>query len=63
MILSARLSAARAYVRITIVLTVLSLAGPLAAGATAASTKLMLAVAHLVAAAIVIPVVARRLFR
>jgi hypothetical protein len=52
---------ARAYVRTTVALTAVSLAGPLAAGDTAASTKLMLAVAHLLAAAIIIPVVTRRL--
>jgi hypothetical protein len=52
---------ARTFVLTTVVLTVLSLAGPLGAGDTATSTKLMLAFAHLVAAAIVIPPVARRL--
>jgi uncharacterized RDD family membrane protein YckC len=52
---------ARVYVRVTVVLTALSLAGPLTAGDTALSTKLMLATAHLLAAAIVIPTVARRL--
>jgi hypothetical protein len=52
---------ARTYVLTTVVLTVVSLAGPLGAGDTATSTKLMLALAHLVAAAIVIPPVARRL--
>ncbi len=52
---------ARTYVVTTVVLTVVSLAGPLGAGDTATSTKLMLALAHLVAAAIVIPTVARRL--
>lgn len=54
---------ARAYVWATVALTVGSLAGPLLAGDTATSTKLMLAVAHLIAAAIVIPIVARRLSR
>jgi hypothetical protein len=52
---------ARTFVRTALALTALSLAGPLAAGATATSTKLMLAVAHLIAAAIIIPVIARRL--
>jgi len=44
-----------------VALTVLSLAGPLGAGATAWSTKLMLALAHVLAAMIVIPMVTRRL--
>ncbi|MCW2640592.1 MAG: putative rane protein [Dactylosporangium sp.] len=52
---------ARAYVWTTVALTVVSLAGPLAAGDTATSTKLMLALAHLLAAAIIIPTVTRRL--
>jgi heme A synthase len=47
----------RTYARTAVVLTVISLAGPLAAGATATSTKLMLAFAHLIAAAVVIPLV------
>jgi hypothetical protein len=52
---------ARTYLRATVALTALSLAGPLAAADTATSTKLMLAVAHLQVAAIVIPTVAARL--
>jgi hypothetical protein len=52
---------ARAYLRVTVALAAVSLAFPLSAGATATSTKLMLAVAHVLAAAIVIPAVARRL--
>jgi hypothetical protein len=52
---------ARTYRRVAVALAALSLAGPLAAGDTAASTKLMLAGAHVLAAAIVIPTVARRL--
>jgi hypothetical protein len=52
---------ARAYLWTTIALTAVSLAGPLLAGVTVTSTKLMLALAHILAAAIVIPVVARRL--
>jgi heme A synthase len=52
---------ARAYAWATVALTVVSLAAPFGAGDTATSTKLMLAVAHLVAAAIVIPTVTRRL--
>lgn len=54
---------ARTYARTTVVLTVISLATPLAAGATATSTKLMLAFAHLIAAAIIIPAVTHRLSR
>ena len=54
---------ARMFARTAVVLTAISLAGPLAAGATATSTKLMLAVAHLIAAAIIIPVLSRRLAR
>lgn len=52
---------ARAFARATIVLTAFSLASPLAAGGTATSTKLMLALAHMLAAAIVIPIITRRL--
>jgi hypothetical protein len=52
---------ARTYLWSTLALTALSLAGPLGAGDTATSTKVMLAAAHLVAAGIVIPIVARRL--
>lgn len=52
---------ARAYVLTTVALSAVSLAGPLAAGGTATSTKLMLALAHLLAAAIIIPTVTRRL--
>jgi hypothetical protein len=54
---------ARAYARTAVALTVISLAGPLTAGATATSNKLMLAFAHLIAAAIIIPMVGRRLAR
>jgi hypothetical protein len=52
---------ARTYRWTTIALTAVSMAGPYLAGATANSTKLMLALAHIVAAAIVIPIVTRRL--
>lgn len=52
---------ARIFVFVTIPLTALSLVSPLGAGATATSTKLSLCVAHLLAAAIVIPTIARRL--
>ncbi|MFE2871009.1 DUF6069 family protein [Embleya sp. NPDC059259] len=52
---------ARTYLAATLVLTALSMAGPLWAGDTPASTKAMLCGAHVVAAAIVVPVVVRRL--
>jgi hypothetical protein len=52
---------ARAYLWTAVPLAALSLVGPFAAGDTATSTKLMLAVSHVLAAAIVIPAVARRL--
>jgi len=52
---------AKAYLCTTVALTALSLSGPLTAGATAWSTKLMLALAHILAAVIVIPMVTRRL--
>jgi heme A synthase len=62
MILARRaLHPAKTFARATIALTVFSLASPLAAGGTATSTKLTLAIAHLLAAAIVIPVITRRL--
>ena len=54
---------ARAYVRVTVALTAVSLAVPLSAAGTAVSTKLTLVLAHLLAAAIIIPTVARRLTR
>ncbi|MFF7245399.1 DUF6069 family protein [Embleya sp. NPDC008237] len=62
-VLVARFAArpARTYLVATVVLTALSMAGPLPAGDTPASTKAMLCGAHLVAAAIVVPVVMRRL--
>ena len=50
-----------AFVVTTVSLTLLSLSLPLAAGATALSTKLTLALGHLVVAAVVIPIIARRL--
>jgi hypothetical protein len=52
---------ARPYLRTTMALTTVSLASPLAAGDTATSTKLMLALAHLLAASIIIPTVTHRL--
>jgi hypothetical protein len=53
----------RAYLRTSLPLLALSLAVPLIAADTAVSTKLTLAAAHLIAGAIIIPVVARRLPR
>lgn len=52
---------ARTFVVTTVVLTVLSLASPALAGDTATSTKVVLALSHLVAAAVVIPLLALRL--
>lgn len=54
---------ARAFARVTVVLTALSLAVPLSAADTATATRLALAGAHLLAAAIIIPTVSRRLTR
>jgi hypothetical protein len=51
----------RVYLRTALPLLVLSLAAPVLAQDTAAATKIVLAVAHLIAGAIIIPVVARRL--
>ena len=53
----------RTYLRTALPLLALSLAAPLTAADTAISTKLTLAAAHLIAGAIIIPVVARRLSR
>jgi hypothetical protein len=53
----------RTYLRTALPLLVLSLAVPLTAADTAISTKLTLAAAHLMAGAIIIPAVARRLSR
>lgn len=52
---------ARAYLWATLVLTALSLAVPLTAHDTAVSTKLVLAGGHILAAAVIIPPVTRRL--
>ncbi|MDQ3153895.1 MAG: DUF6069 family protein [Actinomycetota bacterium] len=52
---------ARTFVVATVVLTVLSLAGPVMAVDTATATKVVLALSHLVAAAVVIPPLALRL--
>jgi hypothetical protein len=51
------------FVVATIALTVLSLVSPVFAGATTVATKITLVVAHLLAAGIVIPALARRLGR
>ena len=51
----------RIYLRTALPLLILSLAAPILAADTATSTKIVLAVAHLIAGAIIIPVVARRL--
>lgn len=53
----------RTYLRTALPLLALSLAVPLTAADTAISTKLTLAAAHLIAGAIIIPTVARRLSR
>ena len=53
----------RTYLRTALPLLALSLAVPITAADTATSTKLTLAAAHLIAGAIIIPVVARRLSR
>ena len=52
---------ARLYLRTALPLLALSLAPPLTAADTATSTKLVLAAAHLIAAAIIVPAVAARL--
>lgn len=52
---------ARTFVVTTVVLTVLSLAGPALAVDTTTATKVVLALSHLVAAAVVIPTLALRL--
>ena len=49
------------YLRTVLPLLVLSLATPLTSADTATSTKIVLAVAHLIAGAIIVPIVARRL--
>ncbi|GAA2007627.1 DUF6069 family protein [Catenulispora subtropica] len=52
---------ARVYTAVAAVLVAASLAAPLTAAATSAGTKSTLVVAHVVAAAIIIPLVRRRL--
>jgi hypothetical protein len=64
MILAARAAGpARAFLRTTLVLVAVSLAFPLGAGHTAVATRLTLAMGHLIAAAIVIPLITLRLAR
>jgi hypothetical protein len=54
---------ARTWVRTTVALTLLSFVPSVLTGSTAASTKLALCVAHVLAAAVVIPLLALRLSR
>jgi hypothetical protein len=62
MILAARAAGpARAFLRTALVLVAVSLAFPLAAGHTAVATRFTLALGHLIAAAIVIPLITLRL--
>ncbi|WP_413760332.1 DUF6069 family protein [Streptomyces sp. MMBL 11-3] len=51
----------RTFVVVTVALTALSLVGPAVAPHTAVSTQIVLAVSHVVAAAVVIPLLATRL--
>ncbi|MEV3922657.1 DUF6069 family protein [Actinomadura coerulea] len=52
---------ARTYVIVTSVLALVSLVAPLTAAATSTGTKLTLVAAHLIAAAIIVPLVGSRL--
>lgn len=52
---------ARTFTRVAVALTMLSFVNPVVAGATASSTKVTLVVAHVIAAAIVIPAFVHRL--
>ncbi|WP_455353863.1 DUF6069 family protein [Streptomyces sp. SYSU K217416] len=52
---------ARTFVAVTVALTALSLVGPFIAPHTAASTQVVLALSHLVAAAVIIPPLTARL--
>ena len=52
---------ARTFALTTVTLTVLSLAGPVFAADTTTATKVVLTVAHIVAAAVVIPPLTARL--
>ncbi len=54
---------AHTYVVVASVLTFVSLGGPLVAAGTSAGTKFTLIVAHLTAAAVIVPLVARALRR
>jgi hypothetical protein len=64
MILAARAAGpARAFLRTALVLVAVSLAFPLAASHTGVETRLTLALGHLIAAAIVIPLITLRLAR
>jgi hypothetical protein len=64
MILAARAAdPARTFLRTALILVAVSLVFPLAASHTAVTTRLTLALGHLVAAAIVIPVITLRLGR
>ena len=64
MILAARAAGpARAFLRAALVLVAVSLVFPLAASHTPAATRLTLALGHLIAAAIVIPLITLRLAR
>ncbi len=64
MILAARVAGpARAFLRTALVLVAVSLVFPLAASHTAVTTRLTLALGHLIAAAIVIPLITLRLAR
>jgi hypothetical protein len=49
------------FVVVTVVLTLISFAGPVTTGHATTATRLVLALTHVVAAAIVIPALARRL--
>jgi hypothetical protein len=55
--------AARVYAIVTTIVVAISLLGPATAGATTTATKVVLALTHVVAAAVAIPLVTRRLAR
>jgi hypothetical protein len=52
---------ARTFVAVTVVLTVISFAGPITTGYATTATRLVLGLTHVVAAVIVIPALARQL--
>lgn len=54
---------ARTFVVTTVVLTAVSMAGPIGAGATATATQVVLGLSHILVAAVVIPPLALRLSR